>query len=304
MNSWIAAELGRRGAARTGAWIKVIAPSADGHARLYVRPTFASRGSPEEFVREVERRLGFCPGAPDIDAFRAGVIDAATLTEEVTRESEYAVNSARLAIAGKADLVMLDIARLDRVGHAFGQVPGVSSLRRAAILETDRDLAALARAVAPHGAVLASSGYSFFSSHTKVSLPRVLRMANVDADELKAGTVAAKMRGDSRLSTALTEFVDPRNGAHPFYVEAESDGFFRVRARPGYTLSSRPEDQLFSTPRFAGEHGYDGGTGVLFYRGRGALTGRAIGAADVAVTAAALLGIDAPRGSTGCDRTR
>jgi hypothetical protein len=135
-----------------------------------------------------------------------------------------------------------------------------------------------------------------------VSIARVLQMAKLQAGELRAGTVAAQMHGDARLAAAFNEFVDSRNGVHPFYVEAAPDGFFRVRARPGYTLSAKEDDQLFGSPRFAGEHGYAGGTGVFLYRGPRAVRAGSIQAVDVAVTAAALLGIDPPRGASGSDR--
>jgi hypothetical protein len=302
--SWMGIELGRRGAARTGTWIKVIALSRDGRATLYVRPTFASRGHPDDFVRDVEAKLGFCPGAPDIDAFRAGRIDSATLGEEIMRESDYVVTSARIALATKPDLVVLDIPRLDRIGHAFGPQGAAVDIRRAAIADTDRDLAALRRAVGASGSIVASSGYSFFAAHTKIAIGRLLRDAQIRFDELKVGTVAAIVRGEPRVVTAVTELVDPKSGQHPLFTEPIAAGLFRVRARPGYTLSPSPEDPLFAAPRFAGEHGYAEGAGVLLYRGPGTLSPGTTLAADVAVTAAALLGIAAPRGSTGSNRSR
>jgi hypothetical protein len=301
---WMHVGVPRRGTARAGTWVKVVALSDDGRATLYIRPTYASRGQPDDFVRDVEAQLGFCPGAPDIDAFRAGRIDATTVGEEIARESEYVVNSARLALATQSDLVVLDIPRLDRIGHAFGLSTDALEVRKAGILTTDRDLASLAQAVGPNGAVLASSGYPFYPSHTKVGIARALRDAGTRVDELKVGTVAAIVRGEPRVATVLTKLVDPKRGDHPFFVEPASAGSFLVRARAGYTLSSNPGDALFGVPRFAGEHGYAGGIGVLFYRGPGTLADGTMQAADVAVTAAGLLKIDAPRGSTGSNRAR
>lgn len=297
--SWIGIPLGRRGPAQLGAWIKVVNLSGDGHATLYVRPTYVNRGHPDDFVRSVETKLGFCPGAPDIDAFRAGLIDAATLGEEITRESDYVVNSARIALAGKSDLLILDIPRIDRVGHAFGPAPVASAVRRNAIFDTDRDLATIARAVGPGGAVIASSGYPFYASHTKIAIARVLHESGVHVDELKVGTVAAMIRADARANLIVTDLVDPSRGEHPLFIEPGSSGWFRARARPGYTLSAALEDPPFGASRFIGEHGYVGGLGVLLYRGRGTLAAGTTHAADVAVSAASLLGIAAPRGSTG-----
>jgi Type I phosphodiesterase / nucleotide pyrophosphatase len=299
MGSSIGAALGRRGPAQIGTWIKVVALSDDGRVTLYVRPTYANRGHPDEFVREVEAKLGFCPGAPDIDAFRVGAIDAATLGEEIARESDYVVNSARIALAGGSDLLVVDIPRIDRVGHAFGPAPAGSDIRIKAILDTDRDLATLARAAGPGGAVIASSGYPFYASHTKIALARALQESGAHVDELKVGTVAAMVRGDADASRIVSNLADPNRGEHPLFVEPGPADWFRVRARPGYTLSASLDDPPFAASRFVGEHGYAGGMGVFLYRGPGTLAGGTTNAADVAISAARLLGIAAPRGSTG-----
>ena len=80
-----------------------------------------------------------------------------------------------------------------------------------------------------------------------------------------------------------------------------------VQLKPGYTFRGdfNFDEPLFDKPRFAGDHGYAndlaGAKGIFYYKGPQERFPdiRQVEAVDVAVTVAALLGIEPPIGSQG-----
>lgn len=124
-----------------------------------------------------------------------------------------------------------------------------------------------------------------------------------------------------RLARELREIRDPASNV-PVIARIETSttmrrrgetspafGDLRVIANPGYTFGDLTDAaDVFDVPFLPGEHAFDSRLpethGIFVAAGNGvrARRIRAVDAVDVAVTAAALLGIDPPRGSTGRSR--
>ena len=249
---------GIRAEVRPGEWATVVvdpAPPAiatrvklldldaqSGRARLYVRPVYRNRGSPADFVADLEKALGPAPGAPNFTFFDRGEIDSGTVREEIEREVDYLIDAAAYAIDHlDFDLLMMDGAVFDRVGHPFHVVDprqkgwdGEAATRtedhwrwgyRLADAAVDSILEQLGSP--SRTALVLTSEYGISPAHTRIAIHRLLADAGLDVASdhavlrAFAGSVSAhlRIRPDLRtdgkveeVATILRDFLDPVTG--------------------------------------------------------------------------------------------
>lgn len=325
-SQWAAVEL-TSGNPRVGVWIKLLSVQ-DTSVQLYVRPPFRNRGSPSEFVEQIERTFGFCPGYPDIAAYVSGRIDATTLKEEILRETNYGWQAAGSFLGeNDFDLMMIDYSLMDRYGHAFYNAdlsdstnPWVEAYRHA-----DRHLMELIDDLPSRTGLMVSSGYGFYPSSRQIAFggKEFSFLLPVDSLSMAVSTVSAHVYLQSNgvsvdqlveFFNALTDPLDSKaivaEVRRPYELDSlgllhpHRSGDLWIRLNPGYTFRSDWKSAVSIGPsRFVGEHGYkgEGSRGIFYYLGPPIPKplSRVVNAVDVAVTAASLLEIHPPRGSQG-----
>ena len=211
---------------------------------------------------------------------------------------------------------------------------GWHALAASAYRRLDEHLAELESRLPADTVLVVASSYAFAAVHTRIGLPALLSSLGVEHGQeaglqAVAGTVTANLYLDehlpsptartSELAAALEGARDPRTSERIFDLVLTRDRLGEVgldhphagdvwaRTRPGYTLAGGPGSPLLGQPRFPGEHGFSPddvrSQGLLLLRLPGSPSRRikSVRAVDVAVTVAALLGIEPPQGSEGID---
>lgn len=207
---WAPLTLQRNGVLLIGTWIKLLAFSSDlATIKLYVRSPQQSRGYPEAFVAALETRLGFPPGGPNAEAFNNGLLDEQTLLEESERETQYVTAAAKFCLQDfPFDLMTLDYALLDRLGHSFylteprqQEYDDDRGHKRARFMKyifdgyqhANVDLSELMSNAGASTAWLVTSEYGFTPAHSRIALNSLLQQAGMRAPQVRAitGSVSA-----------------------------------------------------------------------------------------------------------------
>ena len=187
---WFPAEI-RAENGRTGAWCKVLSLSADlSKVEIYVGPLGRNTGYPKEFVREIDARVGFWPGAPDERSFPPDSERGAILLEQADRLAAYITREQLYAIARPDwDLLLCYQPEVDEISHEFlltdpGQ-PDFTWERAArfgAIVDrayaiADRSLDGIERALAETDSIFVTSDHGMTPVWTEIFPNEILRHA-------------------------------------------------------------------------------------------------------------------------------
>lgn len=176
---------------RTGAWCRVLSLAPDlSKVELYLGPLHRSTGYPAEFVREMDRALGFWPGYEDAATFGPESEHPELMIEQLDRMADFSTR-AQLAAVGRGDwdLLLLYQSEVDSLSHEFwltdpGQ-PGFS-FERAALFRgfvdrayeiADRSLDAIERALSPDDAIFVTSDHGMTPVWSEIFPNDLLRRA-------------------------------------------------------------------------------------------------------------------------------
>jgi hypothetical protein len=187
---WFPAEI-RPAEWRTGAWCKLLTLSPDlSKAEIYLGPLGSNTGYPKEFVREIDEKIGFWPGAPDARSFPPDSERGEILLEQADRLAAYITRQQLYAMARPDwDLLLCYQPQVDEISHEFlltdpGQ-PGFTWERAArfgaivnrAYALADRSLDAIERALAPSDTIFVTSDHGMTPVWTELFPNEILRQA-------------------------------------------------------------------------------------------------------------------------------
>jgi predicted AlkP superfamily pyrophosphatase or phosphodiesterase len=187
---WFPAEI-RSENGRTGAWCKVLSLGADlSKAEIYLGPLGRNTGYPKEFIRGIDRKFGFWPGAPDARSFPADSERGEILLEQADRLTGYLTQLQLDAIARTDwDLLLCYQPVVDEISHEFlltdpGQ-PGYTWERAArfegivdsAYALADRSLDAIERALTSSDSIFVTSDHGMTPIWTELFPNEILRRA-------------------------------------------------------------------------------------------------------------------------------
>jgi predicted AlkP superfamily pyrophosphatase or phosphodiesterase len=118
--SWFAVEV-KATDGRTGAWCKLLTLAPDLSAtEIYLGPLNRNHGYPREFIRELDEKVGFWPGAGDEKAFGARSDHPEILYEQVDRLASFITQAQLFAVARKDwDLLLCYQPEVDTLSHEF-----------------------------------------------------------------------------------------------------------------------------------------------------------------------------------------
>jgi predicted AlkP superfamily pyrophosphatase or phosphodiesterase len=187
---WFSIEV-REAEGRTGAWCKLLSLAPDlSKAEIYLGPLGRNTGYPREFVRELDERFGFWPGAGDHDAFGSGSEHPEVLIEQLDRQALF-VTRAQVWAVGRSDwdLLLCYQSEVDSLSHEFwltdpGQ-PGFTwekaeRFRRfvdRAYEMADRSLDAIERSLSKDDAIFVTSDHGMTPVWTEIYVNDLLRRA-------------------------------------------------------------------------------------------------------------------------------
>jgi predicted AlkP superfamily pyrophosphatase or phosphodiesterase len=106
---------------RTGAWCKLLVLAPDlSRVEVYLGGLHRNTGYPDEFVRRLDREIGFWPGPPDSGAFGARSARPEVFLEQADRLADFITRAELLALARDDwDLMLLYNSISDETGHEF-----------------------------------------------------------------------------------------------------------------------------------------------------------------------------------------
>ena len=236
-----------------------------------------------QFLRDHPRHPTYRRATPAEQAtWRAWIEDAYALADSIV--GRVLPGSANVVVA--SEYALLPIHSRFQLAAALRQLGYVVSGRAASVR------------------VIASSA----SAHVRINA-RGRESTGVVPDSNEAIAILASRLRDVRDPTTNDEIfarIETSGMMRERGERAAAYGDLRVIARPGYVLGDHPDvATVIDTPFLPGEHAFDPALpethGIFMASGRN--LDRAplerVNAADVAVTAASLLGIDPPRGAAG-----
>ncbi len=187
---WFPAEI-RAPDGRTGAWCKLLtlAPNLS-KTEIYLGPLGSNTGYPREFVREMDEKFGFWPGAPDARTFPADSQRGEILLEQADRLAAFITQQQLDAVARPDwDLLLCYQPEVDEISHEFlltdpGQ-PSFTWERAARFSEivdrsyaiADRSLDAIERALSPSDTIFVTSDHGMTPVWTELFPNEILRQA-------------------------------------------------------------------------------------------------------------------------------
>ena len=190
--SWFAVEV-KASEGRTGAWCKLLSLASDlSSAEIYVGPLNRNVGYPREFLREVDERIGFWPGAGDDKAFGGRSDHPEVFYEQLDRLADFLTRAQLLAIARSDwDLLLLYQPEVDSLSHVFWLTdpaqPGFTWERAAEFRRftdrayelADRSLDSLERALSPNDGIFVTSDHGMTPIWTEIYPNELLRHAGL-----------------------------------------------------------------------------------------------------------------------------
>jgi predicted AlkP superfamily pyrophosphatase or phosphodiesterase len=189
---WFPLEV-RSAESRTGAWCRLMALAPDlSKVEVYVGPLGHNTGYPKEFVREVDEKFGFWPGAGDRETFGVGSEHPELYVEQVERLAAFATRVQVWAASRQDwDLLLCYQSEVDSLSHEFllvdpGQ-PGFTwerASRYADIVDhayaiADGALDALDRALSPADSIFVTSDHGMTPIWTEIFPNELLRRAGL-----------------------------------------------------------------------------------------------------------------------------
>jgi hypothetical protein len=170
-----------------GSWSKVLAISTS--VSIYWGPIACTHGYPAEFVRMIDRELGFWPGLPE----STQDVDAATFEEQIDRLARFHTAAALLVMKRKKpDLLLVYQSIIDNTAHRFksAETPTARAYRAA-----DESV----RALRPSSRVLVVTGDHGLSTIEKeVLLPELVKDWGFDNWRVIANGNVAHLYGSDR----------------------------------------------------------------------------------------------------------
>jgi predicted AlkP superfamily pyrophosphatase or phosphodiesterase len=248
LGEWFPVEV-REPAGRTGAWCKVLFLSPDlSRAEIYMGGLHRNKGYPEEFLRILDERLGFWPGAPDAAVLGSRSDFPEVFMEQADRLTDFVTRAALLAI-GRSDwdLLLLYQPQVDEVTHEFllvdpaqrGYTPErVERFRgfvEAGFALADRSLDAIARALGAEDSLFVTSDHGMTPVWEAIYPNELLR---------RAGLLRQLSDGKTDPASAAVAVTD--GGSAHVYVNPQA---------PPETLEK--VEKLFTEFRVRGESPWD-----------------------------------------------
>jgi predicted AlkP superfamily pyrophosphatase or phosphodiesterase len=186
-------------AGRTGAWCRLMALAPDlSGAEIYLGPLSRSTGFPADWVRTLDKKIGFWPGVPDSATFGADSSRPELFLEQADRLVDFLTRAGLLAVARTDwDLLLMYQPEIDETGHEFLLVdprqPGFTAERSARFLGfversyalADRSLDAIERALRPDDSLFVTGDHGMTPIWAEISIIDILREARLvrlDAD--------------------------------------------------------------------------------------------------------------------------
>jgi predicted AlkP superfamily phosphohydrolase/phosphomutase len=120
-NRWAALVLPSSGESQAGAWIHLTRMSADlSDVQVYLGSAGSNPGSPREFLRDVEAKVGFPPGEGDSQSLNRGLITERMYMEQFERLTRYEKNVVLEHLKRDDwDLLLTYLSITDHVQHRF-----------------------------------------------------------------------------------------------------------------------------------------------------------------------------------------
>jgi len=247
-----------------GSWSKILNfdPSL-ASMTIYWGAISRTRGD-AAFVREIDEKIGFWPGAADEVSARTGEIGADTLTDQNERLADFLTRVADYAMTTRDfDLLLVYEPIVDTAQHQF-LTPAGEPVRRAAMAAFDRAVAIFRRDAG--GAIVITGDHGLAPVDTEVHLTRILKDWNEPQWSAFAnGNVVHFYRfsGDDDTDALVNKLTTLRapDGALVFErvdrKTAQShpnSGDLVAFAYPRFALTSANGDP-FVKPPYAGQHG-------------------------------------------------
>jgi predicted AlkP superfamily pyrophosphatase or phosphodiesterase len=187
---WFPAEI-RADDGRTGAWCKLLSLASDlSRVEIYLGPLGRNTGYPKEFVREIDGKFGFWPGAPDARSFPPDSERGQILLEQADRLAAYITQQQLDALARPDwDLLLCYQPEVDEISHEFFLTdPGqpdftweraarFGSIVDRAYAIADRSLDSIERALAPSDSIFVTSDHGMTAVWTELFPNEILREA-------------------------------------------------------------------------------------------------------------------------------
>jgi predicted AlkP superfamily pyrophosphatase or phosphodiesterase len=252
---------------RYGSWSKVLRTDPTlASVTVYWGAISHTRGD-ASFVREVDERIGFWPGAADEVSVRDKSIDDATFAEQNDRLADFLTSAAHYAMTSRDfDLLLVYEPIVDAAQHQYLDPEGEPVLR-AAFNAFDRGVASMTHDAAAIGATILITGdHGLAPVDTEVHLGRILADWNepqwsafangnvahfnrFGGDDDTSALIAKLVALRSPDGAAVFERVEPRSPAsHP------NGGDIVAYSSPRFALSAAQGD-AFVAPLYHGQHG-------------------------------------------------
>jgi hypothetical protein len=184
---------------RTGAWCRLMALAPDlSGAEIYLGPLGRSTGLPADWVRTLDKKIGFWPGVPDSTTFGADSNRPELFLEQADRLVDFLTRADLLAIARSDwDLLLMYQPEVDETGHEFLLIdprqPRFTPERSARFLGfveqsyalADRSLDTIERALRPDDSIFVTGDHGMTAIWAEISIIDILREAGLvrlDAD--------------------------------------------------------------------------------------------------------------------------
>jgi len=247
-----------------GSWSKILSfdPTL-ASMTIYWGAISRTRGD-AAFVREIDEKIGFWPGAADEVSVRAGDIGADTFTEQNDRLADFLTRVADYAMTTRDfDLLLVYEPIVDAAQHQF-LTPAGEPVRRAAIAAFDRAVAIFRRDAS--GAIVITGDHGLAPVDTEVHVTRILKEWNEPQWSAFAnGNVVHLYRfgGDDDTDALVNKLTMLRapDGALVFErvdrKTAQShpnSGDLVAFSYPRFALTSA-NGEAFVKPLYAGQHG-------------------------------------------------
>jgi predicted AlkP superfamily pyrophosphatase or phosphodiesterase len=212
---------------RTGAWCKLLTLEPNlSHAELYIGPLGRNTGYPQEFVSQIDEKVGFWPGRADEKAFGAQSDHPEIFIEQLDRLADFITRAQLFAIARPDwDLLLCYQPEIDSFGHEFWLVdPGqhgftwdratrFSEWTDGAYALADRSLDAILRALSPADGIFVTSDHGMAPIWTEIYPNEILRhagLAEYDAQRrLRSSSPSVAVTDGAIAHVYLNAGVDP-----------------------------------------------------------------------------------------------
>jgi predicted AlkP superfamily pyrophosphatase or phosphodiesterase len=255
IGDWFAVEVPSE-EGRTGAWCKLLALSPDlAKAEIYVGPLSRSTGAPREWVRRLDRDIGFWPGVPDDDVFGEKSSRPEVFLEQTERLVDFLTRADLLALSRPDwDLLLIYQPEVDEVSHEFLLIdpaqPRFTPERSERFLRfvgrsyslADRSLDAIERALAPGDTVFVTSDHGMTAIFAEISVNEILRGAglvrmNAEKEVSESSPLVAV------ASSGITHvYANARAGSETIHCAEQILTAFRIRDESPFDRIVRRED--------------------------------------------------------------